>query len=521
MKWLEKNTLASDKKLLVFSLGFLAANLTLVTKLITERQAATIFALLFIGMLLTVLVLGYPREKSNSKVHQSRWGILSFALLAYGVGLLLYHERDRFEWLWYKFRKIDRPDEWVLFTLFLIGVMLGFFVVRNWNKEQKDFITSLTAVFGAAFVSTMLGQLNTVADSVLVPTTTFAYYALGFTLSGIINLVAFAFLVAHYTRTQSSTSRSVIDFLYGSDKAKAIDGYFLKNFEEDPNYAKVKLIGALNSYREIIKDEFAKKMGIRKAKHEGMLAANLSSPPGCDLGDAVPPFDYFELLSIKTVSPPPASPPDVPVEETFEILFRKLPDGADAIKADMFRVAISMKWLDHLEYVVAPGEYKKDLAYAGSVAGLALEVKQTIVMDRDRYKKFRGKSLPDGKTPNETDEPRGLHRIDYLSYIVVPMTSSFGRQEETALGVLHLDTKLFGFPKGSFPEGSCGDYAAAISGSDVYRVTRKRKELDKFAIYAANLYEEKDELIESLERMRAVIVPLLELYQKCRTGAGG
>lgn len=525
-KWLEKNSLGSDKKLLVFGIGFLAANLPLGTNLISEQIGVTIFILVFILLILLVLIPAKPNERSLSNLHRSRWAVLTLTLFAYGVGLVIYHERGWFFWLWYKFRKIDRPDEWVLFTLFLIGVMLGFFVVRNWNKEQKDFITSLTAVFGAAFVSTMLGQLNTVEGSVLVPTTTFAYYALGFTLSGILNLVAFAFLVAHYTRTQSATSRSVIDFLYGSDKAKAIDGYFLKNFEEDPNYAKVKLIGALNSYREIIKDEFAKKMGIRKAKHEAMTGANISSPPGanppgCDLADAVPPFDYFELLSIKTVDSPPQSPPDVPVDETFEILFRKLPPGADAIKADMFRVAISMKWLDNLEYVVAPGEYKKNLPYAGSVAGLALEVKQTIVMDRDRYKKFRGKSLPDGKTPNETDEPRGLHRIDYLSYIVVPMTSSFGRQEETALGVLHLDTKLFGYPKGFFPEGSCGDYATEISGSDVYRVTRKRSELGKFANYACNLYEEKDELIESLERMRAVIVPLLELYQKCRTGAGG
>ena len=518
-KWFEANNLGSEQKLLIFALGFLAANLTLAINVVTEQFAAMVFVTLVVILLITVLFFIRPNQLEKTKLLRSRTGIATIATLAYGVGVLIYHKRDWFIWGWYKFRKIDRPDEWVLFALFLIGVMLGFFIVRNWSQDQKTFVTSLTAVFGAAFVSTMLGQLNTQPGSVLVPTTTFSYYALGFTLSGVSNLVAFAFLAAHYTRTQSPTTRAIIDFLYGSEKAAAIDGYFLKNFEDDPNYARTKLIGALSAYREIIKYEFAKKMGRRKEKYEGMAAQNGASNPAlCPPGTPVPPFDYFELLSVRTKAAPSTPPPTSAMDETYEVLFRRLKCGAEAITADMFRVAISMKWLDDLEYIVAPGQYQKRLPYAGSVAGLALGVKQTIVMDRDKYKKFRSAENKDGKTPSEADQPRGLHKIDYLSYVVLPMASSFGRQEETPLGVLHLDTSLFAYTKGALPEGSCREDPTDNPNKEIFKVERKGSELAEFAAYASNLYEEKDELIASLESMRGVIVPLLELYQKCKTG---
>jgi hypothetical protein len=51
-------------------------------------------------------------------------------------------------------------------------------------------------------------------------------------------------------------------------------------------------------------------------------------------------------------------------------------------------------------------------------------------------------------------------------------------------------------------------------------VKLKKNELaEEFARYASNLYEQNDGNILYLESMRGVIVPLLELYKKCRTGA--
>jgi len=63
----------------------------------------------------------------------------------------------------------------------------------------------------------------------------------------------------------------------------------------------------------------------------------------------------------------------------------------------MFRVAFSMRWQDTLEYVVAPGEYRKSFPIFGSVAGLALVSRATIVMDRDNLKEFRSEQYTSGK----------------------------------------------------------------------------------------------------------------------------
>jgi hypothetical protein len=535
--------------MLVFVLSFLGAILLRLAG-VDEWWMTIAFWLSFIGFLFMVLLLvrqpASERWKyKERKLLESRWGTLGISLLGFALGTLVYHNRAWFIWLWEQFRRINRADEWMLFSLFLLGVMLGFFVVRNWSKDQKEFVSSLTAVFGAAFVSTLLGQLSAQSGSVLTPQNTFSYYALGFSLSGAANLIAFALLIGHYSRTRSLTSRSVIDFLYGSDKAQAIDGYFLKNFEADPNYAKAKLVAALSAYRDVIRIEFARKMNDRKdssGRTDPVVDYDSppfdpSSPPDPCAGDDKPPFDYFELLAIRSTpeanSPPAASPP-APDRGTYEILFRRLKSkGAygqgDPITPEMFRVAISMRWLDNIEYVVSTGQYRKAFPYYGSVAGMALLVRKTIVMDRDRYKKFRTSDFPEGKTPNQADQPRGLHEIDFLSYITIPMASSYGTPEEQSLGILHLDTKLFACPKGQLPEGACLQ-ARSEPGQEIFRILiraedektlreKLEKQMDEFERYACNLYTQNDPLVEDLVKMKDVIIPLLELYKKCRTGA--
>jgi len=508
-KWLGKSTIVPQNLLLSFSLGFIAAYLPLAVNLLSKERAAIMFWAAF-GLLIVVLFVVKPKPFSQVAFRTSRWGVFSMIVLGFGIGALCSHYSRNFIWLWGQFRRINYAQEWILVSLFLLGVVLGFFVVRNWSKDQKDFIASITAVLGAAFLSTMLGNLDQALSSV----STFAYYSLGFVLSGTINLIAFAFLVAHYTRTQSPSSRSVIDFLYGSDIAKRMDAYFLKNFEEDPNYAKRKLKNALEAYRDILRVEFAKKMTRRKLAWEGAQSSPPVPPPDFSRCLSMPPLDYFELLSIESKEPV-TSPPQFDPEDIFDVVFRRIPKNAH-ILPEMIRVAISVKWQDNIEYVVPPGQYKRSFPYFGSVAGLALAVNHTIVMDRDRYKKFRGKDLGEGRTPNEVDQKRGLDKVDYLSYVAVPMASSFGQQEEFGLGILHVDTKLFACSAGHF-DAICYK-ERGTDGQEIYKLQCTRDGLDQFAEFASNIYKEHDEYIENLEQFRYVIIPLLELYLKCRIG---
>lgn len=536
-KWfnesLDRNTLILDNKLLIFLLSFLVASLLLVTNPSLEWWVALISLITFVFLLVVLLLL--IRQQTGERwrfrergVFESRWGLLGIATLGFGLGVLIYHNRAWFIWLWQEFRKIDKLDEWTLVSLFLLGVILGVFVVRNWSKEQKDFITSLTAVFGAAFISTILGTLGNQSGSVLTQQNSFALYALGFTLSAALNLLAFSMLIARYTRTRSLTSRSLIDFLYGSDKAQAIDLYFVRNFEADPDYAKEKLVAALSAYREIISEALARTMNERMRK--------------TTRDDAPLPFDYYELISVKSVrqnNDPPTAPPEgsVPVplpNDSYEIVFRKIEktrEEHEPITPKMFRVAISMRWLDNLEYVVTAGEYKQSFPYYGSVAGMSLLARKTIVMDRDKDKKFRTTTYLNGKTPSQADQPRGLYEIDYLSYICAPMASSFGKPEEQPLGVLHVDTKLFVYPKDKNPleasvqpDGDGKHFYRKIIRVDPSRPEerldeRLQESLKKLVGYAGNLYVQNDQVVTDLEKMRDVIIPLLELYKKCRTGA--
>src|SRR5215212_8426995 len=163
-EWLDRSTIVSDKKALVFALSFLAASLIRITDWLSEQAVAVIFLIFFVLLLLFLWLLIREQESERWKYKgrallQTRWGTLGTSVLGFGLGALAYHYRGWFIWLWYEFRKIDKPDEWILVSLFLLGVMMGFFVVRNWSKNQQDFITSLTAALGAAFLATIMGAL--------------------------------------------------------------------------------------------------------------------------------------------------------------------------------------------------------------------------------------------------------------------------------------------------------------------------------------------------------------------------
>ncbi|HYE13294.1 MAG TPA: hypothetical protein VD968_02510, partial [Pyrinomonadaceae bacterium] len=128
----------------------------------------------------------------------------------------------------------------------------------------------------------------------------------------------------------------------------------------------------------------------------------------------------------------------------------------------------------------------------------------------DRNKKFRTKDDKGGITPPMLD--RGFEEIDYLSYVSVPVVSNVGYREEMALGLINVDTKLFAADADDL-EG-----AEETLEGDRTILTLKIKP-DELETLAEKLYMHDDEAVNYLEDMRCIVIPLLELYAKCRQGA--
>jgi len=281
-----RNTGIPYRNLIGLMLGSIASILLLSSGVLTVPGAAIWFV---VALALTALLLVLVRPYHERKVDRFAWGLLVIIVLGFGLGALIYQYRAWWKWLWNQYRRINTPDELILESLFLLGVMLGVFVVRNWAKDQKAFQESLSGALAGTFVATVLGKLQ---DG-LTPLRAFAYYALGFTLSGTVNLLLAARLTANYVNKRSITSRALLDFLYGSERAKLIDGYFLQNFEADKDYAKKQLKATLIEYRELVKHEFAERMEKRRKSREakrgdfGMQAAALLSRKGLELLIAV------------------------------------------------------------------------------------------------------------------------------------------------------------------------------------------------------------------------------------------
>jgi hypothetical protein len=198
-------------------LGAIAALLPLTTNTWSSSMAAWIFvALVVITMVLLVAV----RPSSRRRIYFFSWGLLVIIVLGFGLGALLWQARPWWIWLWKKYRFINEPHELLLEALFLLGVILGVFVVRNWGKEDKAFMESLAGFLGGTFVATLLGNV----EQTLTPVGAVSYYLLGFALSGTLNLLLAARLTANYTNKRSIASRALLDFLYGSDRTKIIYG---------------------------------------------------------------------------------------------------------------------------------------------------------------------------------------------------------------------------------------------------------------------------------------------------------
>lgn len=523
--------------------GAIAAVLMLATNRIQIQGASSAFfwaAIVLLGILFFVRLF---KERGVEQLH--KWGIISLSLLGFGLGTLIYllrewgvwiwiELRQGSGWLWMEFRKLDEPHEWLLASFFLIGLILGFFVVRNWSKEQTDFVKSLTAVFGGAFVTTLVGdQVEGVGKQ-----PAFAYYAIGFTISAVLNLLASSWLVASYSERKSIVSRSVLSFLYGTDKAEAVDKQFLKNFEEDPVYARRMLVNTVLQYERRVLREFANKREQTRREQERagplryyQLVAIESERPRANGGRAPEPDNADKPQPGEARAQPaagaqpqaaggaqaqaagggqaaaPGADSQVSASTLMNILVRRIPD-TERLTEKEFRSSVSLKWQDKMEVIDAAAAYNQPFPYFGSVTGLALEMLQTIVMDRDKYKRFRSTQYPQGVTPASIEQARGLDEIDFLSYITVPVASNLGQPEQQKLGVFHVDTKLFAVDP---------DKVKTVKEQDGVLTVRLRPA--DLTEYANNLYCQDDPGVRYLEEMRAVLVPVLQLYLRCRQGS--
>jgi hypothetical protein len=225
------------------------------------------------------------------------------------------------------------------------------------------------------------------------------------------------------------------------------------------------------------------------------------------------PSYFYELIAIECDQKPKDADKVraiAPADREYHVVYKHIgsSDG-DKIKADMFRVGLSARWQETLEYISAPGEYRVPFPYKNSVAGLALEFRQTIVMDRDIHKRFRNKLYANGICPRDIEQDRGLDEIDYLSYAAIPIVSRPGSPDENAVGVITIDTKLF-------VTRSKLDGQQMNAAEGVFRTRMKRA---KLAEYASNLYDQEDLNVKYIEDLTKVITPVLELYSKCRVGA--
>lgn len=590
-----RNIGVPDRNLIGFLLGAIAALLLLTSGTLSVSWASWFFVFA-LGVLMFLLVIVRPNVEKE--LDRFAWGLLVIIILGFGSGSLIYQARSWWIWLWNEYLLINETRELALEFLFILGVILGVFVVRNWGKEQDDFTKSLSGLLGGTFIAGVFGE--SLKGQGLTTIGALTYYGLGFVISASINLLVAARLTANYTNKRSISSRALLDFLYGSERTKLIDGYFLKNFQADTDYAKRWLTDALVEFRKLVQREFAEHLDKRRLEREvarrnflkdlgrekttierkqrrlrdleqscsklkeaqdesqelqeesDSLNAILERSPkqesrlryigkrlesldsemaelkqNCnsdqfeqwqdlkqELGETKPSY-FYELIAIECEPEEvngKGTPPTVPREDQeYTVVYKEIGSNEGALKicADMFRVGVTSRWQDTLEYITAPGEYRVPFPYPGSVSGLALEFRETIVMDRDCRKRFRNKKYTEGVCPKEIEQNRGLDEINYLSYVVIPIVSRQGSPDENPVGVVTVDTKLFvtrseldGLP---------------LQGSEgIFRIRMKRAKLSE---YATNLYDQEDKDVKYVQDIAKIITPVLELYSKCRVGA--
>ena len=477
--------------------GFALALLVLLSKLMSESTTAKVL-LIATGILLVVFVFAILFQEWQHTGFGD-WGVVALFLLGWAFGVLAYHGRQGFIEQWSRYKSMGGLSEAVFASLFVFGILIGVLVVRIWNKEESDFVKSVSASFGGAIIPPLLGKtINVDAGQA------FAAYFLGFAVSAVVNVIYCAKLIGNYSNKRSPESRTRLDFMYGKDKAEAVDNYFLKNFLDNKDTVRLLLTQTLQAYDLEVRKGFASRMTSRREIEE-QKRSSATPPTASDKNGTEPRFGmfrrqhYYELLSVI----PKPNQGTHSADDQLAIEFRPI-DQKEEIHSDMFRMGITVKWLDNLEYVVAPGTYKKTLPYKDSVAGLALRERKVIVMDRDQNKTFRG-----GETPKSKEQKRGFKETNYISYVSIPVVSDLGYQEETELGIVNVDTMLFATESRLEP-------TATLVKENRWKLEIAAEQLRE---YGSNLYDDPDKNVEYLNHVTSVIRPVLRLYLICRQGS--
>ena len=150
-----RNSEVRYRNIIGLLLGFVAAMLLLSSGALSSWGAAW----WFVGALAaTMLLFITVRANEQFPVDRFAWGLLPVIVLGFGTGALVHQTRSWWIWLWNKYRLINEPHELVLEFLFLLGVILGVFVVRNWSKEQEAFTKSLSGLLGGTFIAGIFGE---------------------------------------------------------------------------------------------------------------------------------------------------------------------------------------------------------------------------------------------------------------------------------------------------------------------------------------------------------------------------
>ncbi|HYE14636.1 MAG TPA: hypothetical protein VD968_09370, partial [Pyrinomonadaceae bacterium] len=420
-------------RVIIFAFGFLASYLPLIAGYDYWFMGLSVAAFFLFAVLAIVVAWSFierrPRGRLRALAYATDWSELMTyvaVIMGFGAGMLAYVYRFTLDAFWvrvggglgslwgYIKSHMDSDRELFLASMIFLGVILGFYVVRNWLKDEEDFLKSLRAVIGGAFLTSLLGLgangLKEGQDINML--SALAHYGLGFTLSAVVNLLIYAWLTSIYSKTLSPRSRALIFFLYGTDKAKALDDYFLHKFEENKDSAKLMLVEALKKFRDRVLEGYAERMERRRA---ALAGAGLK---------------FYRLISVERLPSEGGGPESPPHDggDAHIVRVEEIDEAGGGVKAEMFRMGVTAVTASNLEYVVAPGDYKEPFPLRGSVAGLAMRARQSIVMNRDRNKKFRTKDDKGGITPPMLD--RGFEEIDYLSYVSVPVVSNVGYREE-------------------------------------------------------------------------------------------
>ena len=196
-----RNSEVRYRNIIGLLLGFVAAMLLLSSGALSSWGAAW----WFVGALAaTMAFFVVVRANEESPLDRFAWGLLPVIVLGFGSGALVYQTRSWSIWLWNKYRLINEPHELVLEFLFLLGVILGVFVVRNWSKEQEAFTKSLSGLLGGTFIAGIFGE--SMKGQGLTTIGALTYYGLGFVISASINLLVAARLTAKRTKFKARYS---------------------------------------------------------------------------------------------------------------------------------------------------------------------------------------------------------------------------------------------------------------------------------------------------------------------------